>query len=202
MRGGARPRRPASALFPTGRRSPAATVAPGSAPKLTPARRGGAAAPRPPPTPGRGRRGSRRGTARLLLPAGGCAAPGSRRAAPGPGRAGGAASTAGAAGVSAPGARDSAGVGWGLCGTRSVYVRGGHLLPRRQQGSAGGKRLGKVRLRHWSLPESDPRVPPSLLPQTDGPTDNPLLANLASLLKVSFVFSVFFFLLFLVGPGS
>lgn len=145
--GGARPRprRPSSALFPTGRRSPAAAVAPGSAPKLTPARRGGAAAPRPPPTPGRGRRGSRRGTARLLPPAGGCAAPGSRRAAPGPGRAGGRSFHGRCGGGQPP---RGPGLGGGAVRYEIRVRPGGHLLPRRQQGSAGGKRVAKVRLQH------------------------------------------------------
>lgn len=52
---GRHPARPSLRFVPTGSRSPAAASTPGSAPKLTPARRGGAAAPRPPPTPGRGR---------------------------------------------------------------------------------------------------------------------------------------------------
>lgn len=134
---------PALRFVPTGSRSPTAASTPGSAPKLTPARRGGAAAPRPLPTPGRDRPAScsRRGYR-----------PGAPRGRP-----------------DFPGL----GIQQGCANTRPVGVSTGHLLlrsapkraslraPRRAEAHAarfsldrhrGWKPSAKVRLQQQSLP--------------------------------------------------
>lgn len=135
-------------FVPTGSHSPTATSTPGSAPKLTRARRGGAALPRLPPTPGRGRPAS-------------CPGRGCRGEVPGRGQS---SELGGAVAVGGP--WESPRV------TSSCTPTEGRGA--RSPASAARKAPAKVGFQQQSLPQPDLRAP--AIPIADGPSYRSLLA--------------------------